>query len=167
MSESRFVRARVHAHYEHVCSRCASPTIQRRPRSRKTAQRRTSHPPTLTKTWQSGSGVTSTPKTAPWRRRVHTNTHTHIQMLEQSVYVQHSARTHRARGRGLCLIAGTLPAYMSLIRLRSREQARIKPRLIRNRMYRFHITARRNDTAFQPSCAAFRCLFCATRRATE
>lgn len=48
---------------------------------------------------------------------------------------------------------------MSLIRLRSREQARIKPRLIRNRVYGIHTIASRNDTAFQPFCSTFRCLF--------
>lgn len=48
---------------------------------------------------------------------------------------------------------------MSLIRLRSREQARIKPRLIRNRVYGFHTIGSGNDTAFRRFPSAFRCLF--------
>lgn len=48
---------------------------------------------------------------------------------------------------------------MSLIRLRSREQASIKPRLIRNRVYGFYTIGTGNDTALRRFPSAFRCLF--------
>lgn len=69
--------------------------------------------------------------------------HTGTCMLPNTNARSLSSHTHtllhtHAQGRGLCIIAGTLPAYMSLIRLRSRERVRIKPSLIRTRVYCFH-----------------------------
>lgn len=137
------------AHYMHVCLWCKCLTILHRLRSRKAAQlhiplknlalrhrgdfnpqnRTLAHIHTHFCKTPTRSAI-CTSKIAFAQMRTHTSP-THDGLTHTRT------RTH-AQGRGLCIIAGTLPAYMSLIRLRSRERARIKPSLIRNRVYRLH-----------------------------
>ncbi len=126
-------------HYMHVCLWCECLSILHRLRSRKAAQLHIPLKNLALEDW----GDFNPPKPHPCTH-THTHTHTHTNSLTYAHAELYShigthtfAHTH-AQGRGLCIIAGTLPAYMSLIRLRSRERARIKPSLIRNRVYRFH-----------------------------
>lgn len=137
-------------HYKHMCLWCECLSIQHRLRSHKAAQLHIPLKNLAIKHWGDFNPRNRTLAHTNECTRTYTHfytTRTHSHTYAQTELYSHVAHTlmlslahshTHAQGRGLCIIAGTLPAYMSLIRLRSRERARIKPSLIRNRVYRFH-----------------------------